>query len=83
MNERYFATIETQAAGVSDVAVRGSLSRLAKLHRDLLATAASIRGNTLVYGVFNDVDSAPCPARQHTRHDEEGDVVVPVAGGWI
>lgn len=45
MNERYFATIETQAAIVSDVAVRGALSRLLKLHRDVLATTASIRGN--------------------------------------
>lgn len=45
MNERYFATIETQAASVSDVAVRGALSRLSKLHRDVLATTASIRGN--------------------------------------
>ncbi|MCK1601063.1 hypothetical protein IVB02_06410 [Bradyrhizobium sp. 166] len=45
MNERYFATIETQAASVSDVAVRGALSRLSKLHRDVLATTASIRSN--------------------------------------
>ncbi|MGY3358811.1 hypothetical protein ACVWZK_005474 [Bradyrhizobium sp. GM0.4] len=45
MNERYFATIETQAAGVSDVAVRGALSRLSKLHRDILATMTSVRGN--------------------------------------
>ncbi|MCK1302947.1 hypothetical protein IVB33_29040 [Bradyrhizobium sp. 24] len=45
MNERYFATIETQAASVSDVAVRGSLSRLSKLHRDILATSTRVRGN--------------------------------------
>lgn len=37
--------MEGQIAGVSDVAVRGALTRVLKLHRDILATAAHVRGN--------------------------------------
>lgn len=38
--------MESQIAGVSDVAVRGALTRVLKLHRDFLETAANVRGNT-------------------------------------
>lgn len=45
MHPRYFDFLEGQAASVSDVAVRGAFSRVAKLHREILETTANVRGN--------------------------------------
>ncbi|QOZ69189.1 hypothetical protein [Bradyrhizobium arachidis] len=42
---RYFDFLEAQAASVSDVAVRGAMTRVAKLHREILANTANVRGN--------------------------------------
>lgn len=45
MHPRYFDFLEGQIASVSDVAVRGAMTRVAKLHRDILETATNVRGN--------------------------------------
>lgn len=45
MHPRYFDFLEGQIASVSDVAVRGAMTRVSKLHRDILTTAANVRGN--------------------------------------
>lgn len=45
MHPRYFDFLDGQIAGVSDVAVRGAMTRISKLHRDILTTTANVRGN--------------------------------------
>jgi len=40
MHSRYFDFLESQAANISDVAVRGAITRVVKLHRDILATTS-------------------------------------------
>ncbi|MFK4507087.1 hypothetical protein LPJ38_26790 [Bradyrhizobium daqingense] len=46
MHPRYFDFLESQAASISDVAVRGAIiTRVAKVHREVLATTANVRGN--------------------------------------
>ena len=43
---RYFDFLESQAASISDVAVRGAITRVVKLHRDILETTAKVRSNS-------------------------------------
>lgn len=45
MNDRYFDFLEGQSAKISDVAVRGAINRVVKLHREILATTTSVRAN--------------------------------------
>lgn len=45
MHPRYFDFLESQIASVSDVSVRGALTRVAKLHRNILETTANVRSN--------------------------------------
>lgn len=45
MHPRYFDFLEGQIASVSDVAVRGAMTRVAKLHRDILETTTNVRSN--------------------------------------
>lgn len=45
MHPRYFDFLEGQIASISDVAMRGAMTRVAKLHRDILETASNVRGN--------------------------------------
>ncbi|GLR91313.1 hypothetical protein [Bradyrhizobium iriomotense] len=45
MHDRYFIFIESQTASVKDVAVRGALTKVSTLHRDILATTTNVRAN--------------------------------------
>jgi len=45
MHPRYFDFLDGQIAGVSDVAVRGAMTRVSKLHRDITTTTGNVRGN--------------------------------------
>lgn len=45
MHPRYFDFLEGQIASVSDIAVRGAMTRVAKLHREILETTTNVRAN--------------------------------------
>ncbi|SCB37609.1 hypothetical protein GA0061098_1007151 [Bradyrhizobium shewense] len=45
MNEPYFKLLKDQAAGIPNATVRITFDRLIELHRELMATAAKIRGD--------------------------------------